>query len=382
MYTAADPILTALAYDAINAKIKNGIFWECNLDVQDANTFPCKNNFRKDVLKCWSEYNYKNDLEEEEIPNQVIWYNSHIRIGNRVMYIHKPYEKGIIYLKDICLDNKIMTYEEMSTIYGDCMQRLEYYSLVHAIPKNWKNSIKCISSEIECEIKFCSLMEKAKWSRIIYNVFNYNEDGLKRLKKIWNKFFLNLDEDFFKRVCVNINKCTKIVKYRSFQYRLLNNIIYLNDRLKYFGIAENENCSWCKVKKETVIHAFYECDVITSFRNKIFENLKDQIDNEASINEENVIFNKIHPKPEWFENLLILLIKQHEFMKKCLNKNLDIRAVVTELEFIHKIEYKNAIISGKYEYYNSRWPDVIENVNNVNENSNEITDYILQMPEY
>ena len=47
---------------------------------------------------------------------------------------------------------------------------------------------------------------------------------------------------------------------RSFQYKILNNIIYLNKKLHIFGIKSSPLCSFCNWYDENPFHIFYECD--------------------------------------------------------------------------------------------------------------------------
>ena len=48
---------------------------------------------------------------------------------------------------------------------------------------------------------------------------------------------------------------------RSFQYKILNNILYLNETLFKFKIAASPLCSLCKLHNETIIHLFTSCRV-------------------------------------------------------------------------------------------------------------------------
>ena len=48
-------------------------------------------------------------------------------------------------------------------------------------------------------------------------------------------------------------------KIRIFQYKLLNNVLYLNKKLFHFGITSQSKCSFCKLYDETSHHIFYEC---------------------------------------------------------------------------------------------------------------------------
>ena len=49
---------------------------------------------------------------------------------------------------------------------------------------------------------------------------------------------------------------------QSFQYKLLNNVLFLNEKLHIFGIKSSPLCSFCNLCHETPLHMFYECDSI------------------------------------------------------------------------------------------------------------------------
>ena len=46
---------------------------------------------------------------------------------------------------------------------------------------------------------------------------------------------------------------------RSFQYKILNNILFLNKKLYTFGITNTDLCSFCNAVEETPIHIFFDC---------------------------------------------------------------------------------------------------------------------------
>ena len=52
---------------------------------------------------------------------------------------------------------------------------------------------------------------------------------------------------------------THNIYMRSFQYKILNNILYLNKKLHIFGIKSSPLCSFCNLYNETPFHIFYEC---------------------------------------------------------------------------------------------------------------------------
>ena len=48
---------------------------------------------------------------------------------------------------------------------------------------------------------------------------------------------------------------------RAFQYKIINNALFLNEKLSPMGITESPECSLCKQEAETAIHLFCQCPV-------------------------------------------------------------------------------------------------------------------------
>ena len=44
-----------------------------------------------------------------------------------------------------------------------------------------------------------------------------------------------------------------------FQYKLLNNVLYLNQKLHHFVIASCSKCSFCDIHDQIPLHLIYEC---------------------------------------------------------------------------------------------------------------------------
>ena len=51
---------------------------------------------------------------------------------------------------------------------------------------------------------------------------------------------------------------------RSFQYKILNNILYLNEKLFKFKTVDSPLCSLCKTENESTLHLFCECAVTSN----------------------------------------------------------------------------------------------------------------------
>ena len=47
---------------------------------------------------------------------------------------------------------------------------------------------------------------------------------------------------------------------RCFQFKMLNNILYLNNKLYTSKLTNSLPCSFCKHENETTLHNFYSCN--------------------------------------------------------------------------------------------------------------------------
>ena len=64
---------------------------------------------------------------------------------------------------------------------------------------------------------------------------------------------------------------------RIFQYKLLNNVLYLNEKLFKFNIVFSPLCSFCNSEDETPIHLFHSCNQTKSHWSKFQELLNSKV---------------------------------------------------------------------------------------------------------
>ena len=62
-----------------------------------------------------------------------------------------------------------------------------------------------------------------------------------------------------------------------FQYKILNNVLYLNEKLFKFKIVSSPHFSFCNSENETPIHLFYLCNQTKSLWSKLQELLNSEI---------------------------------------------------------------------------------------------------------
>ena len=61
---------------------------------------------------------------------------------------------------------------------------------------------------------------------------------------------------------------------RCFQFKIINNALFLNSQLHKFGLVDSPKCSFCDMFDETSIHFFSECNITLNLWQKIKNWLK------------------------------------------------------------------------------------------------------------
>ena len=79
-------------------------------------------------------------------------------------------------------------------------------------------------------------------------------------QKSWEKVLCGQDLDWASIYMIS-RMVTVESKLRIFQYKVLNHILYLNDRFYKMGIVQTPLYSLCKQEKETMIHLLSQCNV-------------------------------------------------------------------------------------------------------------------------
>ena len=99
-----DEMTKNLALHALQTPLGSDI-WRCNIKAEDVPTVVTTRSFWRDVLFAWTHINFKKDVTTpNDIANQFLWFNSHIRIAKKPLCYDKAYNNGLKILFQI-LDN-------------------------------------------------------------------------------------------------------------------------------------------------------------------------------------------------------------------------------------------------------------------------------------
>ena len=133
-------------------------------------------------------------------------------------------------------------------------------------------------------------------------------------------------------------RCTLDSKLREFQYKILNNIVFTNDKLFRFGLSPSPNCTFCKEEPESLEHLLSRCKVSSSWK-QVLSWLKENNIVIESFNEIG-LFSGIFEEMEDFYiiNHVMLLGKYYIYVRKCLGGLPSLRGFIARIRRVYNVQ--------------------------------------------
>ena len=136
-----------------------------------------------------------------------------------------------------------------------------------AVPAHLEN-LDVTESELECPLEF-HCREKKFNRTVCKNKHSYElfVSGKARV----SRGFAKLKEDFgladsaVSKAFLKVKTVSSEMFIRSFQFKILTDITYINSRLAKIGYVQDVSCTFCRVSPETANHLFYECTHTNKF---------------------------------------------------------------------------------------------------------------------
>ena len=143
---------------------------------------------------------------------------------------------------------------------------------------------------------------------------------------------------------------------RSFQYKILNNILYLNGRLYKFNIVDSPLCSLCGAYNESIKHLFCTCTVTQ----RLWDQLKSWM-------HEVISFPILEPKTVilglWSEktsnyiliNHIVLLFKCYIFLKRKESKHISFNRLKAFIKYVENTDNQIPSRKQKVDIHYKKW---------------------------
>ena len=132
-------------------------------------------------------------------------------------------------------------------------------------------------------------------------------------------------------------------KTREFQYKILNCIVYTNEKLYRFGLVASPSCTFCQETAESIEHLLFSCKISSEFWKHVSSWLKDNDIYIETLKEWDIIFEKVDIKDNFILiNHLLLLGKYCIYSKKCQNSLPTAQGFIARIKLIYRIELQIA----------------------------------------
>ena len=228
------------------------------------NFFP---SFYKEIFLYWKKYLTRKPKIPSYILSQYLWYNENIQVDKNSVYLVRFSEQSINYVSQLFRpDGSIKKRHELKTEHK--LHENSYFQwlqLISAIPEGFiikethESTTKLIIHDHHVIIGSIILTLDKLSSTKIYAILVLIFQNKPSSNFYFEILFHGNDIDW-----ATIYMLPRLPIYntymRSFQYKLLNNVLFLNEKLHIFGIKSSPLCSFCNLCDEALLHIFYECD--------------------------------------------------------------------------------------------------------------------------
>ena len=159
------PQILNLAEAFLGPLTKEGLIFKLNVKLKDSKRWFVGNTFWHNIIHLWHEYSYHDPQNDISVQNQIICYNSEIKIDNKPMS-HERWKTCTV--GDIWDGEEFLQVNEMYVKLGIKCNWLERKSLCNAIPSHWKFFLKTPNLIDDHIQKFVLINNMEKISQFVY----------------------------------------------------------------------------------------------------------------------------------------------------------------------------------------------------------------------
>ena len=290
----------------------------CNFDTRKLPIY--LPDFYEECLDAWSDVGTTSVVSYDDVVNQTIWNNKFILIENKSCYIKHLAVHGIVKIGDLISDNgRFLESEKLLQARLSPVHFFKLMGIVNSIPNEWKLIIKqsqhhiCSPSNdtFQISIENATLNVLKVTSKMLYNEFKRKKQTVPAAQKKIELKYPDLSLEW-KDIYSLPFTVTHDTKTREFQYKLLNNIVFTNDKLFRFKMIDSPLCAFCQTEVESPEHLFFHCNVTKSFWQLLCSWMSEQKVISTPLTLENVIFGVFNIVEDFhILNHIILLAKYY-----------------------------------------------------------------------
>ncbi len=228
---------------------------------------------------------------------------------------------------------------------------------IEAIPRDYKNIIRGGAYNDNVVTSFYDkLIQKNLSSRSLYFELVTRDDILRKTARKWEeKLQTPITTDFMSTAFANIKVMTVSTKLRSLHFRLLQNVIFTNDKLKQWKMVASEKCTFCSIEIETPLHLLWYCQTATHLWRQLSTWCKNYANRTMNLTLKRVIFCRITDKPKDCVNTICLIAMQYIYSARCLKSLPNFACLKDKIIDMMNVEKYIAMKNNQMSKYEKRW---------------------------
>ena len=244
-------------------------FLHCNYNIND---YEIKSIFYSEMLHWWSEFRSKFASDTTSF-DSIIWNNCNIRIDGKPICYLNYVNAGVILVSDLMFSlNNIDSFNAIKNKGLRDTNYLTWTGVRCSVPKHLRNLNvdRNVLRMLEFKYSDKGFDPISSKSRNFYALLIQDKAKHSRgFCKIMSNFSVSEEET---RKAFLLPKTVAFETFvQCFQFKILNDILFLNSRLAKIGRIPSDLCTFCQAYQETLAHFFYQCPYSIDFWTK-FEN--------------------------------------------------------------------------------------------------------------
>ena len=213
-------------------------------------TFP---TFYQELVQLWVIISQVKPKNIDYILNESLWNNSFITAVGKPVFHQASLNKNILNISDLLTESRSFLTWQMAKEKSELNDGhfIDWLGIINSIPRDWKSQIKLYfsnnTSQYEAVTQHYMIPDmsvKSAYNSLVKSLPPTSKNTLEKILDISN---------------VDWPMVTIESSLRIFQYKILNNILFLNNRLFKFGHVQSPLCSLRKHENETTKHLFSQC---------------------------------------------------------------------------------------------------------------------------
>ena len=327
------------------------LLFKCNFKTQ---RLPARfTDFFTECLEAWSE---ETELQNEG-KNQIVWNNKNILLGGKSVYFREFASKGILRISDLFERDIAKPWPIIEGAHFSLLHKLKWIGLISAIPSDIKqneNGVNDIHILINGTPKpLEGLSRHTIKNELTSRVFTAPASQAK-LEEDLNSGTLD-----WKKMYKLMLKMTIDSKTREFQFKILHNILYTNEKLHKLNPQKFPTplCTFCMNEGESYEHLFYACSYSVSLWRNLLLYWGDSLELSSPPSKLCLIISD--PSESLLVNFISLLVRKHTYYCKMNGAKPSFAGLVSFIRRIYQIESFIAKKNNKMTVHLKKWSPIL-----------------------